>query len=281
MQQPFKPTAENIKTASAEFVEQGLKTFRIGSPYYFATLALSGAIEALSEGNYGVGASALVVRDDTYYVFTQRNAMNTGIGVVDHAETRLMMDVRRFVLEELDKRKLDASEAARSELRQPHSVGLVDDLAVPATDLNATNYMIETAPNTLRFGDGIYVFSNLEPCPMCMETIFNAGGLASITSSPDPFAADVISNPDSRPALWRLMAQQRGLTYTLLDTPLEDTASRLTEYQNFKDQVNSGAITPQLRADDRTHTRLSLMYLSEHIFLTTREAIDAALTARA
>ena len=280
LQQPFEPNAQNIKAASEQFVARGLDHFPIGSPYFFATLALDEALEALKEGNYGVGASGLIVRGENYYIFRQRNAMNTGIGVVDHAETRLVMDIRRFVLEVLDNRPILEDERARSELRQPYSAGMVSDLNLPTSSLENSDYLQSADAKSVRYGDGIYVFSNLEPCPMCMESIFNAGGLASITSSPDPFAADVISNPESRPPLWRIKAAERGLTYTLIDTPVDATAARLEEYRQFREEIVSGKRQLDLNFKSTQSVRMTLMYLSEEIFLTTREAIDAALTAR-
>ena len=58
-------------------------TYLPGQPEYYARLALEQALLAHREGNYGIGAVAVVVRGDEIREFPNRNAMFTGTGVVD------------------------------------------------------------------------------------------------------------------------------------------------------------------------------------------------------
>jgi tRNA(Arg) A34 adenosine deaminase TadA len=64
-----------------------------GQDEYYARVALAQALRAFEEGNYGIGAVAIVVSDDHVQEFCERNAMITGVGVVDHAETRALLRI--------------------------------------------------------------------------------------------------------------------------------------------------------------------------------------------
>src|SRR5207247_5275569 len=65
-----------------------------GTDEQYARLALAQALLASREGNYGIGAVAVLVRDRIVREYHARSAMLTGVGVVDHAETRALLALR-------------------------------------------------------------------------------------------------------------------------------------------------------------------------------------------
>lgn len=171
-----------------------------GEDEYYARAALQEALEAYGEGNYGIGAVALVVEDDQILEYRARNAMITGRGVVDHAETRALIAIRS---------------GDPAEFRYPR-------------DLNE---------QTLALPKGLSVYGTLEPCPMCACTLTNVGAIRSISTSLDgklrtkngyrrsDGAANVIGNKSQvQPLIWQNIQQGLKLKFVLLKTKDERLA---------------------------------------------------------
>lgn len=184
-------------------------TYLPGQPEYYARLALEQALLAHREGNYGIGAVAVVVRGDEIREFPNRNAMFTGTGVVDHAETRTLLAVRG---------------------------------QQKATRVYGRDY----TKWTRALPEGISIFGTLEPCPMCDCAMINAGAVRSISTVPDgelvmvdgvtcsSGGAMVLGKKkELRPQVWSWIQQTIGLQYSLLET--HDTELRKLSRRIFED----------------------------------------------
>jgi len=166
-----------------------------GQDEYYARLALEQAVMAYEEGNYGIGAVAVVVTDERVREFRARNAMVTGLGVVDHAETRALLRMRG---------------GRRPDISYPRHV----------------------SAQTSNLPEGISVYGTLEPCPMCTVTLTNVGAKRSISTVLDgqlvytddghrisDGAADTIGEKGkSQPQVWQNIQKDHKLTFTLLET---------------------------------------------------------------
>ena len=154
-------------------------------------LALEQALLASREGNYGIGAVAIDVGDGLVREYRDRSAMITGLGVVDHAETRVLLRIAEG--------------------------GAADD-EYPADSAGAVP-------------DGISLFGTLEPCPMCACTLTNAGAVRSVSVALDGelveengvLTTDGSANAIGRkailqPRVWRLIQRQQGLRFEQLQT---------------------------------------------------------------
>lgn len=242
---------QHIATQVENYLEKTTNTYHIGQQAYYARKALASALTAFKEGNYGIGAIVLLVHDGIIYEFPGRNAMVTGPGVTDHAEARALEDAVAYKTHIINEGKnkygiaMNEKNLSRSHVVEP-----------------AISYPVNTNKGTQRFNqDGYYVFGTLEPCPMCMVMIINAKAKMSISTALD---GDLVQNEflgkDSpqktsnagamaigekfkyNPFVWQWIAGSQNLNFTQLST-------------NDKDLIN----------------------LSEKIFSTTREEIDAQL----
>lgn len=168
-----------------------------GTDDYYARIALAEALAASREGNYGIGAVAVDVVDGVVREFRARSAMVTGLGVVDHAETRAVLDVRGG--------------------RAP----------------TVTYDLPESWPPAA--GSGLVVFGTLEPCPMCACTLTNARAARSVSTVEDGdlVTEDGVRTTDGsamvlgekyplQPRVWRQIQESLGLRFDLLDTADEE-----------------------------------------------------------
>jgi tRNA(Arg) A34 adenosine deaminase TadA len=166
-----------------------------GQDEYYARLALAQAVKAYEEGNYGIGAVAVVVRNDRVREFRARNAMVTGLGVVDHAETRALLRMKG---------------GKRPDVSYPRRVSEL----------------------TAKLPEGVSMYGTLEPCPMCAVTLTNVGASRSISTvldghlaeTDDGFrvsdgaAASIGEKAKLQPRVWQEIQRKQGLEFALLDT---------------------------------------------------------------
>ncbi len=87
----------DIETSIEKYLDKTKTSYDIGQPEYYGRIALEQALAAHNSGNYGIGAVAINVTTDLVSEFPARNAMFEGVGVVDHAETRALLDIRKGI----------------------------------------------------------------------------------------------------------------------------------------------------------------------------------------
>ncbi len=80
--------------------------------------------------------------------------------------------------------------------------------------------------NPRRAYDGLMLFSSLEPCPMCLTRIINAGIKKVYFVAPDE-KGGMASRLDMLPPFWRDLARQRTYAPALCSPALRDMALRL------------------------------------------------------
>lgn len=186
--------SENV----ARYLAASASRYVEGQHEYYARIALEEAAASHLAGNYGIGAVAVVVSTKEVKEFRAQNAMLTGTGVVDHAETRALIDIR------------SGRSASKSYARR-------------------LNQWTSGLP------EGISVFGTLEPCPMCACTLTNVGARLSVSTvldgalvRSDGFAhsdgaANVIGDKGRvQPSVWRQIQSNAGLTFQLLATEDEE-----------------------------------------------------------
>ncbi|MGH9211695.1 MAG: hypothetical protein ACRD2C_13565 [Acidimicrobiales bacterium] len=180
-------------TAAVAFLRSTAGHYEVGSDDHYARRALDQALLALVEGNYGIGAVAVVADDVEVREHHARNAMLTGLGVVDHAETRAIL-------------------AARGGGVAPHA------------------YPRDTNAATRRLPVGVSVYGTLEPCPMCACALTNGGVVRSVSTAMDGELVDVDGMATSgggssvlgakwllQPYNWRWLQEATGVRFELLD----------------------------------------------------------------
>jgi tRNA(Arg) A34 adenosine deaminase TadA len=195
--------------SAAAYLRMTADRYVVGQEEYYARLALEQAVIASSEGNYGIGAIAVVVTDTEVLEYPARNAMLTGLGVVDHAETRAILAARGDAL------------PAR---RWPR-------------DANAF-----TAGLPL----GTSVYGTLEPCPMCVCALTNGGVVRSVSTVPDGALVQLgeVMTSDGgstvlgekwylQPHNWRWLQQRIGLRFDVAE--IEDETLRDLSWRVFVD----------------------------------------------
>jgi tRNA(Arg) A34 adenosine deaminase TadA len=190
----------DVATRVEAYLEDKASAHVRGTDGYFAVEALRVALRSFRDGNYGIGAIAVVRRSGTVYEYRAGNAMVSGQGLVDHAETRALL-------------RIASGEAADSSYAVPPAVGGV----LPE--------------------DGIAVYGTLEPCPMCASVMTNAGVARSVSTVVDgrlvhedlylvsDGAANVLGDKYKiQPRVWRDIQQGRKLRFELLDIDDPDLA---------------------------------------------------------
>lgn len=172
-----------------------------GSDDYYARVALAEALAASREGNYGIGAVGVDVADSVVREFRARSAMVTGVGVVDHAETRAVLGHR-------------------------------------SGSPSSATYLLDPSWPLAALGAGLSVYGTLEPCPMCVCTLTNAGAARSVSTCRDGSlvedgglktsdgAASVLGAKYTlQPRRWRMIQQGLGLRFELLVTTDDELRS--------------------------------------------------------
>ena len=132
--------------------------YQPGQEGYYLRKSLEQALLAYEEGNYGIGSVALLVKDGLVYEFSARNAMVTGQGVHDHAETRALEDLIKYSHAFIAGTQLSEKEVLRA--------GPIIDPVIYSKNINQ---------DTAQLSEGIHVFGTLEPCPMCTSIMGNTG----------------------------------------------------------------------------------------------------------
>ena len=187
----------SISSEVEQYLNESAGYYPPGQDEYFARIALEQANIAFREGNYGIGAVAVVATVKKVSEFPNRNAMITGIGVTDHAETRALFDIR-------------------------------------SGRLPIKTYNRNLNQSTADLPEGISVFGTLEPCPMCDCALTNVGAKLSVSTVLDGQliqkdglslsngAANAIGEKGNiKPQVWQWIQKESGLVFRLLDT--EDT----------------------------------------------------------
>lgn len=193
--------------------------YQVGQYEYYAWIALEQALKAFEEKNYGIGAVAVLVTENDIFEFRARNAMVTGLGVVDHAETRALLKLKGG--------------------KQPDY-----------------KYPRQSNEWTKKLPLGISVFGTLEPCPMCTCTLTNVGAMLSISTVRDgnlisengykisDGAANVVKYKDTgsnseisiqdkfkiQPKVWQWIQTEHNLKFDILETEdfeLKDLSMRI------------------------------------------------------
>ena len=121
------------------YLEASVGRYVPGQSEHYARVSLALALRAFGRGNMGVGAVAVEVDQDEVREYWGEGAMQSGLGVVDHAEIRALL-------------------ACRS--------GGEADATYPR---NANLYLA-----ALPLGTSLY--ASLEPCPMCVRHDLNGRG---------------------------------------------------------------------------------------------------------
>ncbi len=199
-----------IATELAAYLSDQKPLVERGTEEYYALVALGQALKAFNEGNYGIGAAVLLKWKDKIYEFRDSNAMVTGYRLRDHAEARAL-DRAVVILSELEDRPVSESERAR----------LGSTITADDTYLVDTDYLRQLP-------DGLHVYGTLEPCPMCMIMMLNAGVKSSISLARDGDLADVggqtisdgsaMATADkfkSTPRVWQTIREGQGLEFKL------------------------------------------------------------------
>jgi tRNA(Arg) A34 adenosine deaminase TadA len=185
----------SIVAKTSAYLKRTKGRYKPGQDEYYARTALRQAARALSYGNYGIGAVAVLVDSTIVSEYWAGNAMVTGLGVVDHAETQAVLAAKR---------------------------GLVPSACYP----RSRNQHTRDLPT------GLSVFGTLEPCPMCACVLANAGAVRSVSTVPDgeptwlnkmlvgsDGAATVIGPKCAlQPHIWQDIQARLGLRFVQLAT---------------------------------------------------------------
>lgn len=225
-----------------DYLKGSKDKFAKGSDEYYARLALEQASIACSEKNYGVGAVVVLASGKKLYEFRARNAMVTGLGIADHAESRAITNAYCWA----GRNKLLGRDIPAAELERG---GKIDPDDTYARDLNE---------HTKKLVDGVHCFGTLEACPMCTSMILNGGLKTSVSTVID---GDLIEKNGFK--LSSGGANSLG----------EKSKTMPQVWQWISEgQTKNGLRLEQLKTDDK-----QLSDLSWRIFSQTREYIDSQL----
>lgn len=182
-----------------------------GTEPYYAAATLEEALKAFKEGNYGIGSVVIVKWKDKAYEFRGRNAMVTGYGLRDHAEARALERAVIYL----------ATLRGKQLLSEPNTT--------PNTTEPDRSYPLDT-DYLKSLTDGLHIYGTLEPCPMCMIMMLNAGVKSSQSLAKDGELKMVNGHEISdggatatddkfptNPALWQFFRDKQGLRFTLYD----------------------------------------------------------------
>lgn len=162
MAQTVQKRYTNVIDRVRDFTERASKEFVLGSPEYFLNLALKEAVAAVRGGNYGVGAVVLLKKGEIVHVFKAQNGMITGPGIMDHAETRGLVEAASF-----------------NDHWFNHQQSQGD---VPKSNFHLSSH---DHPYLDSLTEGLHVIGTLEPCPMCMSYAIEANIGTSISGCLD------------------------------------------------------------------------------------------------
>lgn len=177
------------------YLDRTENTFQPGSDLYYARKALVVALTSYRHGNFGIGAVAVVRSGSTADLFYGENGMAKPNAIIEHAEIRALL--RIAVGEKPD-----------------HTI----ELPKPSQSTDTTYCDIETT-----------VYGTIEPCPMCVCAMTNAGVRRSVSTCIDGTlesqgdylvstgAANVLADKyETQPQVWKDIQQIRGLRFELL-----------------------------------------------------------------
>lgn len=189
---------EDVERQAEDYLRRSDGRYALGTDEHYGRLALAQALNASREGNYGIGAVAVLVGDGTVREYHARSAMVTGLGVVDHAETRALL-------------------ALRGQESPTSHYPLSDCASAPA--------------------EGLSVYGTLEPCPLCVCAMTNSGVRRSVSTAEDGKLVEedgVLTSDGSAsaigrkrlllPRVWRQIQDAAGLTFEVLSTEDADLA---------------------------------------------------------
>ncbi len=172
--------------------------YQRGQPEYYIRNSLLQALQSFRDGNYGIGAIAVLVRGNDIYEFQGNNRMITGVSPTDHAETRALTKLVAF------ERMLDGRPGALDEVElrriEPDQI-----------------YRKDSNPFTAGLKEGVHIYGTLEPCPMCTCVAINSKALVSISGSIDELGAPHDEGKTfAMPAVWKFLKDRLGLKFETL-----------------------------------------------------------------
>ena len=198
------------------YLDSTIQTFKLGQDEYYNRWALEQAYIAHQEGNYGIGAIAVMVTAGEISEYPAHNAMITGLGVVDHAETRAIIKAKQG--------------------REP-----------------AISYARNTNEYTKSLQEGLHVHGTLEACPMCACAMINAGAIRSVSTVLDGDmiqkdglnissggANSIGEKGKLQPQVWQWIQEGIGLSFVLLateDKELVELSGRI--FEDYREEIDA------------------------------------------
>ncbi len=189
---------EDILRRVGRYLDETRNRYAPGQDEYYARLALEQAAVALREGNYGIGAVAVLVHPSRVLEFRASNRILTGLGVIDHAETLAVLAARR---------------GGEATVEYPRKL----------------NRFTSDLPG------GLSVYGTVEPCPMCVCAMTNAGVKRSVSTVSDgkiiTWCGYLVSDGSAsaigqksklQPLVWQSIQERLGLAFVELSTDDEE-----------------------------------------------------------
>lgn len=157
------------------------------SPLEYFNLILPRALGAVARGDYGVAAALVHRHDGTETVSLASNRLFSNDDPLGHAET---MSIKAML-------------QVRGKIATPHTMAALHRL--PTEDVVFTRDL----PAPVK--DGLLLFTTLEPCPMCLIALLNAGVSTIVVGAPDPMGGGVHAQESILAGVWRDIARARNL----------------------------------------------------------------------
>lgn len=200
------------------YLRSSKRSFERGSDEYYARRALGAALQAFRRGNYGIGAVAVLRENGQAREFIGGNAMVTGSGVIDHAETRAILRI-----------------AARRKPDDHYDLPpkRIDGLFVYGT--------LEPCPMCAS------VLTNAG-ATRSVSTVLDGALVTDHGYKRSGGAANVVGNKaNSQPRVWQQIQQGRGMQFEVLETQ-DDELQSLSEriFLETREQIDR-------LLTDRTH----------------------------
>jgi tRNA(Arg) A34 adenosine deaminase TadA len=211
---PLEDEAAEVAGRVRSYLADTAERYAPGQSEHYARVALALALRAYEHGNMGVGAVAVEVTQDKVFEYWGEGAMQTGLGVVDHAEVRALLASRR---------------------RRPPD----------ATYPRQANAWLAALPL------GVSLYASLEPCPMCVcamtscgvvgststvldgEGVYSGGVLVGSTGA----ACAIGDKAKLQPRVWQEIQAGLGLVFAQLETKdraLQDLSERIFTIRRAK-----------------------------------------------